>query len=165
MGNQEAIERAGETEAPTIAQVMASFRVAPVTQQLSRASPKKCHATGKGLEVAKLGERATAVLHVVYDEHKAYTKPVGSLICELVSESTGEKIDCSVRKIEASGQYEISYQATSRGRHQLHIMLEGEHIIGSPFLVLVKLPLDQISWVNQCRPSLEAVPIVEIGTS
>ena len=136
MGNQElqAIERAGETGAPTVAQAMASFRVAPDTQQLSRASPKKCHATGKGLEVAKLGERATAVLHVIDNEHKAYTEPVESLVCKLVSESTGEKIDCSVRKIEASGKYEISYQTTrlSRGRHQLHIILEGKHIKGSP---------------------------------
>ena len=132
---------------------------------VSLASPEKSYLRNKIQEVAKLGERATAVLHVFDDQRKAYTKPVESLICELVSESTGEKIDCSVRKIEASGQYEISYQANSRGRHQLHIMLEGEHIIGSPFLVLVKLPLDQISWVNQCRPSLEAVPIVEIGTS
>ena len=51
------------------------------------------------------------------------------------------KIDCSVKKTEASGQYEISYQATSRGRHQLHIVLEGKHIIGSPFPVFVKQPL------------------------
>ena len=127
MGNQElqAIEKAGETEAPTVAQAMASFRVAPVTQQLSRASPS--HATGKDLEVAKLGERATAVLHVVDDEHKAYTKSVESLVCKLVSESAGEKMDCSVRKIEASSKYEISYQTTrlSRGRHQLHIIFGG----------------------------------------
>ena len=92
------------------------------------------------MEIAKLGERATAVLHIVDNKRRAYTQPVERLICELVSESTGEKIDCSVKKTEASGQYEISYQATSRGRHQLHIVLEGKHIIGSPFPVLVKIP-------------------------
>ena len=107
-------------------------------------SPEKCHATGKGLEVAKLGERATAVLHIVNNEHKAYTKPVETLTCELVSESTGEKIDCSVKKTEASGQYEISYQATSQGRHQLHIKVEEKHIIGSSFTVFVKLPLEKL---------------------
>jgi tripartite motif-containing protein 2/3/tripartite motif-containing protein 71 len=112
--------------------------------QQSCISPEKCHATGKGLEVAKLGERLTAVLHIVDDERKAYTKPVKSLICELVSESTGEKIDCSVKKTAASGQYEISYQATSRGRHQLHIKMEGEHIKGSPFPVTVKLPVEKL---------------------
>ena len=128
---------------------MAYLRIASAYKQLERVfiqrvSPEKCHVRGKGLEVAKLGERATAVLHVVDDERKVYTKPVESLICELVSESTGEKIDCSVKKIEASGQYEVSYQATSRGRHQLHIIVEGKHIMGSPFPVLVKRPLDQL---------------------
>ena len=111
---------------------MASFEVVSVSQKVS---PEKCHATGKGLEVAKVGKRATAVLHVVDNERIAYTKPMETPICELVSESTGEKTDCSVKKTEASGRYEISYQATSRGRHQLHIKVEGEHIIGSPFHV------------------------------
>jgi tripartite motif-containing protein 2/3/tripartite motif-containing protein 71 len=103
----------------------------------SLASPEKYFLRAKIQEVAKLGERATAVLYVVNNERKAHTEPVRSLTCELVSESTGEKIDCSVKKIEASGQYEISYQATSRGRHQLHIKVEGKHIKGSPFPVTV----------------------------
>jgi DNA-binding beta-propeller fold protein YncE len=134
---------------PANVKFMASPDLASACQQfgkvcLQQVSPEKCHATGKGMEVAKLGERATAVLHVVDDEHKAYTKTVESLICELVSESTGEKIDCSVKKTEASGQYEISYQATSRGRHQLHIKVEGEHIKGSPFPITVKLPVQKL---------------------
>ena len=111
---------------------------------LQEVSPEKCHATGKGLEVAKLGERATAVLHVVDSKHKAYTKVVKSLIGKLVSESTGEKVYCFVKKTEASGQYEITYQATGRGRHQLHIKVEGEHIKGSPFSVTVKLPVEKL---------------------
>ena len=111
---------------------------------LDDACPEKCYASGKGLEVAEPGERATAVLHVVNQKEKACNTPVENLTCELVSESTGEKIDCSVKKSEASGQYEISYQATSRGRHQLHIKVEGEHIKGSPFPVTVKLPVQKL---------------------
>ena len=111
---------------------------------IQKVSPEKCYATGKGLEVAEPGERATAVLHVVDPKGKAYTTPVETLTYELVSESTGEKIDCSVKKTEASGQYEISYQATSRGSHQLHIKVEGEHIKGSPFPVTVKLPVQKL---------------------
>ena len=134
---------------PANVKFMASSEFASACQQFGRVylqevSPEKCHATGKGLEVAEPGERATAVLHVVSNKYKAYTKPVKNLICELVSESTGEKIDCSVKKTEASGQYEISYQATSRGRHQLHIKVEGEHIKGSPFPVTVKLPVEKL---------------------
>ena len=110
---------------------------------LQKVSPEKCYATGKGLEVAEFGERATAVLHVIDQKGKACTTPVEILTCELVSEMTSEKIDCSVKKTEAS-QYEISYQATSRGRHQLLIKVEGEHIKGSPFPVTVKLPVQKL---------------------
>ena len=111
---------------------------------LQQISPEKCYATGKGLEVAEPGERATAVLHIVDQKGKACSSPVETLTCELVSESTSEKIDCSVKKTKASGQFEISYQATSRERHQLHIKVEGEHIKGSPFIVTVKLPVQKL---------------------
>ena len=71
-----------------------------------------------------------------------------TVTCELVP----EKIDCSVKKIEAS-QYEISYQAITRGRHQLHVKVEGNHIKGSPFPITVikKLgtPIKTISGVKR----------------
>ena len=113
---------------------------------LQQASPEKCHAAGKGLEVAEPGERANAVLNVVDLKGKACSTPMEIMTCELVSESTGERIDCSVKKADSEviGQYEISYQATSRGRHQLHIKVEGEHIKGSPFPVTVKLPIEKL---------------------
>ena len=111
---------------------------------LQKVFPEKCYATGKGLEVAEPGERATAVLHVVDQKGKALYHTSETLTCKLVSESTSEKIDCSVKKTQASGQYKISYQATSRGRHQLHIKVEGKHIKGSPFPVTVKLPVQKL---------------------
>ena len=106
-------------------------------------SPEKCYATGEGLEVADPGERAIAVLHVVSNEGDAYTRPVETVTCELESNSTGEKTKCAVKKTEGN-RYEISYQATSRGRHQLHIKVEGEHVKGSPFPVTVKLPVQKL---------------------
>ena len=112
---------------------------------LQQTSPEKCYATGIGLEVAKVSERATAVLHVVDQKGKACIKPVETLTCELVSEKTSEKIDCSVKKTEVNaGKYEISYQPTDRGMHQLQIKVEGEHIKGSPFPVTVKLPVEKL---------------------
>ena len=106
-------------------------------------SPEKCYATGKGLETAEPGERATAVLNVVDNKEKACPVPVDSLTCELVSGTAGEKKDCSLKKIGDS-RYEISYQPASRGRHQLHIKVEGDHIKGSPFPVTVKLPVQKL---------------------
>ena len=104
---------------------------------IEEVSPERCYATGEGLEVADPGERATAVLHVVDTKGNAYTRPVETVTCELESDGTGEKTKCAVKKTEGN-RYEISYQATSRGRHQLHIKVEGDHIKGSPFPVTVK---------------------------
>ena len=59
-----------------------------------------------------------------------------------MSQSTGEVMACTVKVKETStGKYEISYQATSQGRYQLHIKVEGVHIKGSPFNVTVKRPI------------------------
>ena len=66
-----------------------------------------------------------------------------TVISEVESENTSKKTKCVVKKTESS-QYEISYQPTSRGRHQLHIKVEGEHIKGSPFPVIVKLPVQKL---------------------
>ena len=110
---------------------------------LQKASPEKCYATGKGLETAEPGERATTIVNIVDDKEKACPVAVESLTCELVSETTGEKKDCFVKKTGDS-RYEISYQPPSRGRHQLHIKVEGDHIKGSSFPVTVKLPVKKL---------------------
>ena len=85
------------------------------------------YATGKGLELAVIGERANTVLYTVYTE---------TVTCELIHKSTCKKLDCRVKKVR-DNQYEITYQPTNHGRHQLHIKVEGEHIKGSPFSVSV----------------------------
>ena len=41
-------------------------------------------------------------------------------------------------------QYQISYQPTIKGRHQLHIKVEGQHIRGSPFSIAVKSPVEKL---------------------
>ena len=110
---------------------------------LQEACPKKCTATGKGVEVAKVGERETAVLHVVDQKGKACSTPVETVRCELVSEGDGKKTKCVVKKTEAS-QYEIRYKAPSRRRHHLHIKVKGESIKGSPFPVTVKVPVEKL---------------------
>ena len=107
-------------------------------------SPEKCYTTGNGLEVVKYGEIATVMVNVVDDTGKACPAPVEALTSELISEVCSKRIDCSVKKTEVIGQYEISYQATNRGRHQLHIIMEGKHIKGSPFPVTVKLPIEKL---------------------
>ena len=105
--------------------------------------PSKCHATGKGLEVAEVGVMSTAILHAVGHEDKPFDKPIKSLECELISEITNTRMNCSVKR-SGQSQYKITHQPTIKGRHQLHIKVESEHIRGSPSSVTVKSPVEKL---------------------
>ena len=105
--------------------------------------PSKCHTTGKGLEVAVVGVKSTAILHAVSYEGKSCEEPIKSLECELVSEITGTRASCSVER-RGQSQYEISFQPTIKGRHHLHIKVEGQHVRGSPSSVAVKSPVEKL---------------------
>ena len=105
--------------------------------------PSKCHATGKGLEVAVVGVKSTAILHAVSYEGRPCEEPIKSLECELVSEITGTRKSSNVER-RGQSQYEISYQPTIKGRHQLHIKVDGQHIRGSPSSVAVKSPVEKL---------------------
>ena len=102
-------------------------------------SPSRCHAKGKGLEDAVVGEKSTAVVFAVNHKGGPYMEPLKSLQSELVSEITGATVKVSVEKKELN-LYKISYQPILKGRHQLLIKVDEQHIRGSPFAVAVKLP-------------------------
>ena len=105
--------------------------------------PSKYQATGEGLEAAMVGERSTVVTQIINFDGQPCDKLIKSLQCELSSEMTGARLRGSVEKME-QGRYRISYQPTIRGRHQLHIKVEDRHIRGSPFDIMVKLPLEKL---------------------
>ena len=114
--------------------------------------PSNCQVTGKGVEAAKVMETSTVLLQAVNYGGKSYEKPIMSLECELESEITCTRASCSVER-RGQSQYEISYKATIKGRHQLHIKVEGQHIRGSPFSVAVTLPIEKLG-----------IPILTIGS-
>ena len=99
------------------------------------ASPERCYATGKGLEVATVGEQATAILYALDADGKECEQPLVNTSCELVSDAGGPTVKAPIQKKEKN-KYTISYQPTHRGRHQLHIQVEGVPIRGSPFGVV-----------------------------
>ena len=105
--------------------------------------PSNCQVTGKGVEAAKVMEKSTVLLRAVNYGGKSYEKPIMSLECELESEITCTRASCSVER-RGQSQYEISYQPTIKGRHQLHIKVEGQHVRGSPFSVAVTLPIEKL---------------------
>ena len=99
------------------------------------ASPERCYATGKGLEVATVGEQATAILHAIDTDGKECEQPLVNTSCELVSDAGGPTVKAAIQKKEKN-KHTVNYQPTHRGRHQLHIKVEGVPIRGSPFAVI-----------------------------
>ena len=104
----------------------------------------KCYVAGKGTEVAVVGEKSSAILHVVNIDGKPSEKQIKLVECKLLSEITGINRASFTVERRGQGQYEISYQPTIKGRHQLHIKIEGLHIKGSPFFIAVKSSGDEL---------------------
>ncbi len=113
--------------------------------------PSQCYATGKGLEVAVVGEKSTAIMEAIGYNGGPCEEVAQPLQCELVSELTGVTVRGSLER-RGQRQYEISYQPTIKGSHQLHIKVEDQHIRGSTFPVAVKLPIEKLG-----------IPILTIG--
>ena len=105
--------------------------------------PSKCHATGKGIEAAVVGEMSTAVLQAVNFKDQPCEEPIQSSECELVSELSGTRTRGSIER-KGQSQYEINYQPTIKGRHQLYVKVEGQHIRGSPFTISAKSPVEKL---------------------
>ena len=107
---------------------------------LASPDPSKCHVTGRGLESGTVRQTSTAILQVCNSKSEPCTEPVKSLECKLVSEITGARVTGSFKNL-GNNRYKISYQPTVKGRHQLHISIQGQHIRGSPFDVVVTSPV------------------------
>ncbi len=105
--------------------------------------PFQCYTTGKGFEVAMVGEKYTAILEAVNYNGAPCEEPIQSFQCELVSEITHAIVRGSLER-RGQSQYEISYLPTIKGWHQLHLKVEDQHIIGSPCSVAVKLPIKKL---------------------
>jgi DNA-binding beta-propeller fold protein YncE len=97
------------------------------------------YATGKGLEVAMVNEKATASVYALDHHGKPYARNIDRMTCELTSENDAKAIEGSIRKVK-DNQYEISYCPKSLGRHRLHIKFDGKNIKASPFVITVGVP-------------------------
>ena len=107
--------------------------------------PIKSYAEGKGLENARVREESTVSMVALNEGGEPCTKLLESqLQCELVSEITGATVRGAFKRSKLN-QYEINYRPTLKGRHQLHITVDEQHIKGSPFAVKVKSPVEELS--------------------
>ena len=108
--------------------------------------PSQCHAISEVPTVTTVGEKSITLIQVNTHEGKPLEKSIQSLECVLVSELTGAGARGSTER-KGPSQYEVSYQPTIKGRHQLHIKVMGEHIKGSPCSVVAKSSVDKLGTV------------------
>ena len=116
------------------------------------------YAVGAGLHAAVQGEAVSITLHTVDTEGLPCVKSMESIQCELTSEiqpesatelsdvvtpPTPDESSCSVCFVR-DNEYTVIYTPTKRGNHHLHVKVEGQHIRGSPFPVLVKPTFKQL---------------------
>ena len=93
----------------------------------------KCHAVGDGLKAAMVGEQATVTVHAVDKDNRKSAVPIRDITAELVCVRS---VECEVKK-EGEGKYGIVYQPATRGKHQLHIRINGKKTMGSPHDIVV----------------------------
>ncbi len=120
--------------------------------------PSKCRVKGDCVEATPtpLGNACTALLDAfnINDEPCVSKEATNFLECELVSELTGAITLASVES-KGKGEYEIVYQPSVKGRNQLHIKVENQHIAGSPFEITATSPVESIGSTIQSLSNLK----------
>ena len=110
---------------------------------MSMVDPAKCHAKGRGLETATVGEKSTATVLAVSWNGCPCLETIKSSECELKSMLTGARVRGEVTE-RGRGQYKISYQPVTKGRNLLQVRVCGLNIRGSPFDVRVVSPVEDL---------------------
>ena len=101
-----------------------------------RVCPEKCRTSGEGMKVAIRGQVAVLSVEAFDSKGVAYTSPVDSLTCELVTSDGSSRVRGTVERRDKNS-YDITYQPEHLGKHQLHILIEDHPILNSPFTVTV----------------------------
>ena len=103
------------------------------------ADPSKCCARAVHIEDVVYAT-SVFILQVFDSEDRSYEEPLNGLLeCKIVSELTGARGICSVERRGLS-HYEITYQPIVKGKHQLYLKVNGEHVRGTPCSMAVKSP-------------------------
>ena len=102
-------------------------------------SLENSHTTGDGLKGAMTGEQKTVVFHAMTAQNKEYKCKL-NLKAELEHIKSKDRVQCEVVK-QQNGQHKINYQPVKRGKHELHLTVDGNPVRGSPFPTAVTPPV------------------------
>ena len=93
------------------------------------------HTTGEGLKVATIREIKTMSFQVMTKKNKKFNGKL-DLKAELVHIVGKDRLKCEVIE-QQHGQHKINYRPMKRGKHELHITVNGDAVRGSPFPIAV----------------------------
>ena len=91
--------------------------------------------TGDGLQGATIGEEKTMFHAMATGQDKQYRAQF-NLQAELKHVKSKDRVQCEVVK-QQNGQYKINYRPVKRGKHELHITVDGNPVHDSPFPIAV----------------------------
>ena len=93
------------------------------------------HTTGDGLKGATTGETKTVSFQAMTKSNKN-VKDKLNLKAELVHIMSNDILKCEVIE-QQHGQHKVNYRPMKRGKHELHITVNGDAVRGSPFPIAV----------------------------
>ena len=142
----------GRVKEPVVeADMGVEVRLAEDLQQLSQTKakitrlaidPAQCIMKGEGMKRAEVQHKADMTLTVRLSNNEIPTRKVivTGLLKSMYNESV---IKCDVDQ-SGPGEYRIQYTPTVRGRHELTVLVDEQHVAGSPFPVFVSIPPTQL---------------------
>ncbi len=89
-----------------------------------------------GLEGATIGKMSTVVFKAQTKQKSGYVGHL-DIRADLVHVKSKKTHKCSVAKQQYGCQYSISYRPMKRGKHELQVTVNRDHVKGSPFQVVV----------------------------
>ncbi len=98
-------------------------------------SLENSHTTGDGLKGATTGETKTVSFQAMTKKNKKSNGKL-DLKAELVHIESKDRLKCEVIE-QQHGQHKINYRPMKRGKHELHITVNGDAVRGSPFPIAV----------------------------
>ena len=101
------------------------------------ASPRDSYIKGDWVKDATIGEQKNVVFQAMTSQNKEYEGKL-NLKAELKHIKSKDRVQCEVVK-QQNGQYKINYQLMRRGKHELHLAVNGNPVQGSPFPIAVTI--------------------------
>ena len=105
--------------------------------------PSNCYVTQPGIGI--VGKKSVVHLRTTLCDTQLFQETKQHIECELVSISKGAIIKVKVEWLEESGCFSLSYCPVVKGKHGLHVRINGKPLVGSPFSVAVKVPVMKFS--------------------